>query len=31
MVPANADLVGLESEMMAEANRPFRLRDAMPP
>src|SRR5215207_49156 len=23
LVPANADLVGLESEMMAEANRPF--------
>jgi chromosome partitioning protein len=29
IVPANADLVGLESEMMQEANRPFRLRDAM--
>jgi chromosome partitioning protein len=29
LVPANADLVGLESEMMAEANRPFRLRDAV--
>jgi chromosome partitioning protein len=29
IVPANADLVGLESEMMMEANRPFRLRDAM--
>src|ERR1700730_10886526 len=29
IVPANADLVGLESAMMAEANRPFRLRDAM--
>ena len=29
IVPANADLVGLESEMMAEANRPFRLRDAV--
>ena len=28
-MPANADLVGLESEMMAEANRPFRLRDAV--
>jgi len=28
-VPANADLVGLESELMAEANRPFRLRDAV--
>ncbi len=29
IVPANADLVGLESQMMAEANRPFRLRDAV--
>jgi chromosome partitioning protein len=29
VVPANADLVGLESELMAEANRPFRLRDAV--
>jgi chromosome partitioning protein len=29
IVPANADLVGLESEMMMEANRPFRLRDAV--
>jgi chromosome partitioning protein len=29
LVPANADLVGLESELMAEANRPFRLRDAI--
>ena len=29
VVPANADLVGLESELMAEANRPFRLRDAI--
>ncbi len=29
LVPANADLVGLESQMMAEANRPFRLRDAV--
>ena len=31
IVPANADLVGLESEMMAEgnANRPFRLREAV--
>jgi chromosome partitioning protein len=29
IVPANADLVGLESEMMVEANRPFRLRDAV--
>lgn len=29
IVPANSDLVGLESEMIAEANRPFRLRDAV--
>src|SRR4029450_2819810 len=29
IVPANADLVGLESEMMSESNRPFRLRDAV--
>ena len=29
VVPANADLVGLESVLMAEANRPFRLRDAV--
>src|SRR5262249_47616393 len=29
IVPANSDLVGLESEMMAEVNRPFRLRDAV--
>jgi len=29
IVPANSDLVGLESEMMAEGNRPFRLRDAV--
>ena len=29
IVPANSDLVGLESEMMVEANRPFRLRDAV--
>ena len=29
VVPANADLVGLETELMAEANRPFRLRDAV--
>ena len=31
IVPANADLVGLELEMMAENNnnRPFRLRDAV--
>ncbi len=29
VVPANADLVGLETEMMKESNRPFRLRDAI--
>lgn len=29
VVPANADLVGLESELMADGNRPFRLRDAI--
>jgi chromosome partitioning protein len=31
IVPANTDLVGLESEMMAEgnANRPYRLREAV--
>jgi chromosome partitioning protein len=29
LVPANADLVGLEAEMMREGNRPFRLRDAV--
>jgi len=29
VVPANAELVGLESEMMAEQGRPFRLRDAI--
>ena len=29
VVPANADLVGLETELMTEANRPFRLRDAI--
>ncbi len=29
IVPANSDLVGLESELMADANRPFRLRDAI--
>jgi len=29
VVPSNADLVGLETEMMGEANRPFRLRDAV--
>jgi chromosome partitioning protein len=29
LVPANSDLVGLESELMGEPNRPFRLRDAV--
>ena len=29
IVPANADLVGLESALMAQANRNFRLRDAV--
>lgn len=29
VVPANADLVGLETELMAEADRPYRLRDAV--
>ena len=29
VVPANADLVGLESELVAEPNRAFRLRDAV--
>jgi len=29
VVPANSDLVGLESELLAEPNRPFRLRDAV--
>jgi chromosome partitioning protein len=29
VVPANADLVGLESVMITEANRPFRLREAV--
>jgi chromosome partitioning protein len=29
LVPANADLVGLESEMMAQSNRPFCLREAV--
>ncbi len=29
IVPANADLVGIESELMAEPTRPFRLRDAV--
>ena len=29
IVTANSDLVGLESELMHEANRPYRLRDAV--
>jgi len=29
IVPANSDLVGIESELMAEPTRPFRLRDAI--
>ena len=29
IVPANADLVGLESELMEKGDRPFRLRDAV--
>ena len=29
LVPANADLVGLESTLRAEASRPFRLREAV--
>jgi chromosome partitioning protein len=29
LVPANADLVGLESEMLAQSNRPFCLREAV--
>jgi len=29
IVPANADLVGLESELMSQTNRNFRLRDAV--
>jgi chromosome partitioning protein len=29
VVPANSDLVGLESDLMADNNRPFRLRDAV--
>ena len=29
IVPANADLVGLETAMMSEPNRPYRLRDAV--
>ena len=29
VVPANHDLVGLEAEIQADANRPYRLRDAI--
>ncbi|MGE3065501.1 MAG: ParA family protein [Hyphomicrobiaceae bacterium] len=29
LVPANADLVGLETELLTEPNRPYRLRDAV--
>lgn len=29
IVPANSDLVGLETDLMSEQNRPFRLRDAV--
>jgi chromosome partitioning protein len=29
IVPANSDLVGLDSELLGDANRPFRLRDAV--
>jgi chromosome partitioning protein len=29
IVPANSDLVGLESEIQADVNRPYRLRDAL--
>ncbi len=29
IVPANSDLVGIESELMNEPTRPFRLRDAI--
>jgi chromosome partitioning protein len=29
VVPANHDLVGLESEIQSDANRPYRLRDAV--
>ena len=29
VVPANADLVGLESELMGDQTRPYRLRDAL--
>ncbi len=29
IVPANSDLVGLETDLMADANRPFKLKDAV--
>ena len=29
VIPANSDLVGLESELMTDQNRPYRLRDAI--
>ena len=29
IVPANADLVGIESELMSEPTRPYRMRDAI--
>ena len=29
VVPANADLVGLETSLMSDASRPFKLRDAV--
>jgi len=29
IVPANSDLVGLETDLMSEQNKPFRLRDAV--
>jgi len=29
VVPANTDLVGLESDLMSDFNRPYRLRDAI--
>jgi chromosome partitioning protein len=29
VVPANSDLVGLESDLMGDFNRPYRLRDAI--
>jgi chromosome partitioning protein len=29
LIPANDDLVGLESEIQADVNRPYRLRDAI--